>query len=155
MTRAFLILGGSLVASWGLLAFPVSFVDGKEFVARVAGYAALMCGIPAVLACLLVASVRHRPAMDRMAAIFLSIFVRMGLTVGSGVALFARNDDVRAHASAFIGWGLGFYLITLVVESVLVSGDLSGPATDSAPPNGMNGSNYGHGNDTGSKDRSV
>ena len=151
MTRATLILGGSLAAFWGLLAFPVSFVEGNEFVARIAGYAALMCGIPALLAFLVVFAVRHRPAMDRMVAVLVSMFVRMGLTIGSGAVLYAKNEGVRAHASAFIGWGLGFYLITLIIESILVSGDLSG--TESTPPTGTNGSNYGHG--TVSEDRPV
>jgi len=143
--RAIPILSGSLLLFWAALPLPISFLEGKEYLARIAGYAAMMCWIPAMLALVLVYSVRHRPAMDRMVAVFLSMFVRMGLTIGSGIVLYALNDDVRAHASAFIGWGLGFYLITLIVESILVSGDLSGPG--SAPPNEMNGSNYGNGKD--------
>lgn len=151
MIRVLSILGGGTLLFWAVLALPLSLVEGKEFVPRIAGYAALCCWLPATVACLLVYTVRHRPAFDRMAAIFVSMFVRMGLTIGSGVVLYVRNENVRSHASAFIGWGLGFYLLTLIVESVLVSGDLSG--TDSTPQTGMNGSNYGNGRD--GKDRSV
>lgn len=57
----------------------------------------------------------------QITAMFLGTFVRLVVGFGGAVVVFfAAGDTFRAEPISFLGWVLGAYLTTLVVEIVLL-----------------------------------
>jgi hypothetical protein len=127
--RAMGILIGGTLLLWLGAALPAGLLMDNGPDPVVTACAAGICLIPGILTALLIRQMRHRPAYDRLVAIFVSIFLRMGLTLGGGLGLYYLIPNIRSNAIPFISWGLAFYLITLAGETVILSASMVDPVT--------------------------
>ena len=75
--------------------------------------------LPTAMAVGLMAALRHRPALEKLAAILVATGLRVGLALGGGFLSYYLNPRLQERPMAYVGWFLGFYLLTLVVESAL------------------------------------
>jgi hypothetical protein len=121
MRRLGVLVAGTL-AVWALLAVPATLLIGEPPVAVTAA-AAGVCLLPAALTLVLNDRVRERPPEEKIVIVLVSTFLRMGLAIGLGVLLYYVAPSLRDNASAFIGWGIVFYLVTLALETGLLYRD--------------------------------
>jgi hypothetical protein len=95
---------------------------------QLAGIAFALCVPPGVLVVFLADYLSRVSPYGRVLAVFVGTFVRMAVGFGGGVLIFlAAAFDNRADKIAFWLWLLFAYLVTLVVETVVLSGRQSVP----------------------------
>ena len=127
MTRlAGLVVGLPLLIG-AAVAVPVGWIRGPVQW-QLAGIAFALCVPPGVLVVLLADYLGRVSPYGRVLAVFVGTFVRMAVGFGGGVLIFlAAGFDNRADKIAFWLWLLFAYLVTLVVETVVLSGRQSVP----------------------------
>lgn len=88
--------------------------DG-ELYAQCAMLAAVICWGASIAA--LIASTRHSSDSQAFNAMMISILIRTGVPFGAGVLLTANSENFRE--GGLFGYLVLFYLVTLVVETLL------------------------------------
>ena len=132
--RRILVLIGITVLVWAALGIPASFLpDGPPLL--LTGVAAGVCLFPAMLTLILMDQVRNCPPEQQLLIFMVSVFARMGLTVGDGLAAYYLIPLVSQNQLPFVLWGLAFYLVTLAAETTLVYSQVR----NSTPPASRNG----------------
>jgi len=127
------VLVGVTAAAWVLLALPAGlWLEGTPLIVTAA--AALVCLVPAALTLALADRLADRPPEEKVVVALVSTVLRIGLAIGGGVLLYFRVSAVRENAAGFVGWGVGFYLVTLAVETgLLYRAAVAGPTRPDAP----------------------
>ena len=108
-----LLIGAVVAVPVGLIRGPVQW--------QMAGIAFALCVPPGFLVVLLADYLARVSPYGRVLAVFVGTFVRMALGFGGGVLIFlVAGFEERADKIAFWLWLLFAYLVTLVVETVVL-----------------------------------
>lgn len=122
MTRVAALVVGLPLLIGAVVAVPVGWIRGPVQW-QLAGIAFALCVPPGLLVVLLADYLGRVSPYGRVLAVFVGTFVRMAVGFGGGVLIFlAAGFDNRADKVAFWLWLLFAYLVTLVVETVVLSG---------------------------------
>ncbi|HYV36915.1 MAG TPA: hypothetical protein VE988_14510 [Gemmataceae bacterium] len=117
--RILILMGGTLTA-W-LLFLPLAIwkenwiADGHLLHSAVA---AVICLVPSIATLLWSDFALGKSPEQQLAAVLGGTGVRMGFVVAVGLAFFFLVDGFQYESFWF--WIIGFYLLTLVIESALV-----------------------------------
>ena len=119
MRRAVILLGVCATVV-GLIALPVGMWRGS-YHWLCAAVALALTATPAVVTLLVADRLAKGSPLGRVVALVLGPIVRLLVGFGGAVAVFyGAGDTFRAGPVVFWGWVLGTYLLTLIVETVLL-----------------------------------
>jgi hypothetical protein len=119
MRRAAILLGVPAVLA-ALVAVPLGLVRGPHHW-LCAAVAVALTVTPGIVTLVAADRMAKASPYGRVAALVLGTVVRLAVGFGGGVAVFfAAGDTFRAAPLVFWGWVLGAYLVTLIVETVLL-----------------------------------
>jgi hypothetical protein len=119
MRRAAILLGVPAVLA-ALVAVPLGMVRGPIHWLSAAVATALTV-TPGIITLVLADRLARASPLGRIAALVLGPVVRLVVGFGGAVAVFfAAGDTFRTEPVVFWGWLLGIYLVTLIVETVLL-----------------------------------
>ena len=128
MRTALLVIGVPL-AIGAAVAIPVGWIRGPQQW-ELAGIAFGLCLPPGLLVVVLADYLARTSPYGRVLAVFVGTFVRMAVGFGGAVLIFlAAGPAERSDRIAFWLWLLFAYLVTLVVETVVLSGRQTAPGT--------------------------
>jgi hypothetical protein len=125
------LLALATAAVWLVAALPAGLWLGGP-PAEVTLAAAAVCFVPAALTLALLDLLRKRSPEEKVVAALVATFLRMGLSLGGGAALYYSVPVLHEHGFPFVSWVIVFYLVTLAVETGLLYTDTTGPATGPA-----------------------
>lgn len=127
-----LLLVGVIAAAWAATAIPCWFwLDGPPL--GITALAAGLCLVPGVLVLLLAGFIRNWPVEQKAVLGIVAPAIRLGLTGISGLVLYYQVPWILTNGKAFLMWGMGFYLLTLAVETGLLYIDTIGPGSKGSP----------------------
>lgn len=112
-------LAGVTLAVWAGTALP-AYALGSQAAPRFAGVAALLCLAPAAATLAWVRWAAAGSPERQLLAVMGGMAVRMAFVFGVGLALYHSVPEF--HRVSFWLWVIGFYLVTLTLEVVLVVG---------------------------------
>jgi hypothetical protein len=118
MRRVLLLIVGSLVL-WCLIAIPAQYLLPDSSL-ELTGLIGVGCLVPAIISLLVVQAFRNRSPEEQLMGALFSIGVRGGLTVGVGVGFYYLSPLVQENTRPALVWGLTFYLIFMMLETVMV-----------------------------------
>ena len=126
------LLVGVTVGAWALTAGPAFFLlDGPPL--GITALAAGLCLAPGVLVLLLAGYGRNWAAEKKAVLAFVAPAIRLVLACAGGIVLYYQVPWVLTNGKAFLMWGMGFYLLTLAVETGLLYIDTIGPGSKGSP----------------------
>lgn len=109
-----LLVGAVAAVPAGLIRGPIQW--------QLAGIAFGLCVPPGLLVVFLADYLGRASPYGRVLAVFVGTFVRMAVGFGGGVLIFlAAGPQDRQDKVAFWLWLLFAYLVTLVVETIILS----------------------------------
>jgi hypothetical protein len=119
MRRAAILLGVPAILA-ALVAIPLGLVRGPQHW-LCAAVAVALTGTPGIVTLVAADRMAKASPYGRVAALVLGTVVRLAVGFGGAVAVFfASGDTFRSTPLVFWGWILGMYLVTLIVETVLL-----------------------------------
>jgi len=119
MRRALILLGVPVLLA-ALVALPLGLVKG-EYQWLCAGIAVGLVVPPGLVALLLAEKLSRAFVFGPLLAIAIGTAVRVGFGFGGAVAVFLTSKPTfERDPISFLGWLLGVYLTTLVVETALL-----------------------------------
>jgi hypothetical protein len=119
MRRAAILLGVPAALA-ALVAVPLGVVRGPVHWLS-AAVAVALTAVPGLVTLVLADRMAKSSPVARVAALVIGPVVRLVVGFGGAVAVFfAAGDTFRAEPVVFWGWLLGMYLVTLIVETVLL-----------------------------------
>jgi hypothetical protein len=118
------------LAGW-LAAVSVAPLLGWQTPYLVSVSAMVLCLVPAIVTLVLAERARRWPQHVQVAVLLGGTGIRM-LVVAVAAIVLSRAVAALALETGFIGWVIGFYLVTLAVEAYIVARCYSAPAGSSA-----------------------
>lgn len=119
MRRAAILLGVPLLVV-GVVALPLGLWRG-EYQWLCAAVAVALTVPPGLVTLLIADRLAGSSPFGKVAAMAIGTFVRLVVGFGGAVLVFfASGDTFRANPVPYLGWTLGAYLTTLVVEMALL-----------------------------------
>jgi hypothetical protein len=115
----FLILAGTVLLVWGIAAGTACLVDSASNWLP-SGLAALICTLPALGTMALAKYTEGRGPVAALGTVLVAPILRLVFALLIGFALGITVPALKADPARFVFWGLGFYLLTLVVETILI-----------------------------------
>src|SRR5271166_352204 len=104
------VLAAVTLSVWALVAVPASlWFDGPPRLVTLA--AALVCLLPASLTLISIDRLRKRAPVEKVVAALAAPFIRMILSGGAGIWLYADWPLIHAHGFEFITWMIVFYVV--------------------------------------------
>jgi hypothetical protein len=119
MRRAVILLGVPTILA-ALVALPLGMLRGPHHW-LCAAVAVALTVTPGIVTLVAADRMAKASPYGRVAALVLGTVVRLVVGFGGAVAVFfAAGETFRAGPIVFWGWILGAYLVTLIVETVLL-----------------------------------
>ena len=116
--KSFLWLIGITAACWMAVALGCALLGGAE--PKVTLLAALVCLVPGLMSIRLADKARMMSPIMHTAVLLGSGMVRIIVATGLGGLIYFLDPSLKGSELALLLWGTFFYLVTLVVETVLV-----------------------------------
>ena len=125
--RGLAFVAGVTALAWLVMAGPSWLLggDGPEVTIP----AAVVCLVPNLLALGVIELVKTRSQTAQTGVLLASFLVRPLVTIGLGLAVYFLSPDLHGRALSLLVWGVLFYLILLVAESIVVSRQAAGSIT--------------------------
>jgi hypothetical protein len=125
MRRGVILLGVPTILA-ALVAIPLGLLRGPHHW-LCAAVAVALTVTPGIVTLVAADRMAKSSPYGRVAALLLGTAVRLAVGFGGAVAVFfAAGDTFRAEPIVFWGWILGAYLVTLIVETVLLGRQVAG-----------------------------
>lgn len=112
-----LLIGGSL-AIWLALVYPAYLLWGDSAV-LFSATAGIVCLVPAVLTLAWCQRALRGTAEQQLLSVLGSTGIRLFIVVAAGMVLYNFHRDF--HSQRFWFWLIGFYLVTLTLEVILLA----------------------------------
>ena len=121
-----------MVGSWLALTSIAVATDGPEHWWPSSAAAAL-CGIPALGTLVFALWTEHRTPAEAIGAVLLAPLVRIVVAVVGGAMLGVAVPALKEAPVRLIAWGLVYYLIALIAETLLLLPRMRGGSPPTAP----------------------
>lgn len=113
------VLVAVTVVAWALAVPAAALLDSPGH--WMAGsIAAVLCGIAAIGTLVMISATERRGTVVSLGAVMVAPVLRIAVVMAAGFAIGLAVPQLRAEPVRFVGWLLGFYLLTLIVETALV-----------------------------------
>jgi hypothetical protein len=111
------VLIGGIVFGWVVVSYPTWRLGGPTGL-LMSGVAMGLCLVPAVATLWWGLRALGGSASDQMQHVFLGTLLRLFIVLGGALALYFAVEEF--NRTAFLLWVMGFYLPTLLLETLLL-----------------------------------
>lgn len=113
------MLAAVTVLAWAIAVPTAVYLDSPDHW-YAGSIAAVLCGVSAVGTLLMITATERRSTAISLGAVMIAPVLRIAVVIVVGFVLGLAIPQLRGEPVRFMAWLLGFYLLTLVVETVLV-----------------------------------
>lgn len=108
---------GSLLG-WGVIYFPTLFLSSLPIELGLIAIGITL--IPAIMTLGVYLIVKKKSPQIAVFVVLAGVMVRGLLSLGGGGIFYLLVPNVKEYPLVFLGWGLGCYLLTLTIETVIL-----------------------------------